>query len=313
MLEEYINKYFVEVSRGLEIENFNLKEVVKSDGIPKPLRRYFQIEISMGIRELIETFKSSPNFNFTDLSIEKDLNQLQNKLKDSVNISYERFLDFLKNAIEIRFNYILRPKVTLCEICFQNSNILDTKVIINNFEYFSEYDYLESGLRNYIEDNSILEFEKDDFSKLLEKIDNEYIYELSANELIDLTKPIFELFNFDGLVEGSPVPIEAIMIFFDEKNIAPINTSLVNLINIEEKEFISKDEFIQFIKTLDSDSLEIVTSSGDGEEEIISEELLDDLETNQINSDEDNNQDLNIESDDNNKLQVDKENLNEDN
>lgn len=306
MFENYIEEYFqTAFAEFEEMEKVELKHVFNSDNLPTPIKYYIENEAKQSLHFTSEYIENSPIFNSKDSEVEKSISILESALKNSMNIDNISFENFLKNSIEIRFNFILRPKFTLTNLIFKDSDEVETDLIKSTFNYFNDYKYLKNGFFNHLESEPSILIEKEEFENIIKKIDDEYIYNLSSSEFVDLLLPCFKLFTYDGLKEQKLVPVEAIMIFLDEKGIYPLLEKMQELINDENKEFLSFEEFSQFVGSLDSNE------EPSADEDIISESAdnFDDLDEELDSFSEDIDKDIDIENDteyeDNEKLKSD--------
>ena len=94
----------------------------------------------------------------------------------------------------------------------------NSKELIEILDYFSDYNYLLDGLKAKINNGDIAEeFTRDELSEVIEDVDNEHVFNISPEELVELTNSLFNCYNFHGL-EGEEinreVPLESIMLFF---------------------------------------------------------------------------------------------------
>src|SRR5690606_14057443 len=172
-----------------------------------------------------DNIRNQTIFDQTNSDLLKLINRLEQELKTSIRLNSFEFIAFIKNIIEIRFNYICRPLTTLSHLIYKNSNEQSIHEIQNIMEYFDEYNYLLEGISDWYENNLDKNFlTKEEFENLIKEIDDDYIYNIDENEFKKLLTPLFKVFNFDDLEDSKleELPIEALIIYFSEKGIAPI-------------------------------------------------------------------------------------------
>lgn len=254
MFEKYINKYFELIAEEFsDKESIDLKDIFTSELIPSPIKAYIENETKLAVNFTRNIIDDSPIFSSKEPEIESSLNKLEGSLKESMYLNKISFDEFLKNVIEIRYNFILRPRFTLEQLNFSDSVQNESISLKRTFSYFLDYRYLKDGFLEQLEKEPVILMEKDEFSAILSKIDNQYIYNLNSEEFIEFLNPIFTLFTFDGLDKAqNKVPIEALMIFFDEKGISPLLNKLSELVNSFDTEFLTLEEFKEIIDELDT-------------------------------------------------------------
>ena len=217
-----------------------------------PINRFINSEISRIVSANIDQIRNQSIFDQSNADLLRLINRLEDELQNSVLLSNYDFKLFLKNIIEIRFNFICRPLTTISHIAYSNKSELTILELQTLFEFFEEYRYLLEGLSEWYENNLDKSFLiKTEFDELIKEIDDDYIYNLEKSEFISLFDVFFQLFSFDGLInaEEIEIPIESLIIYFSEKGILPILDKLEEFYNIN-KRLVSKEDIISLIDNL---------------------------------------------------------------
>jgi hypothetical protein len=261
MFENYINKYLSLLDFESTQDEVNLNDLLNSRKFSKPVKRFISSEINRIVSPNIDDLRNQSLFDQSNGDLLRLFNRLENELKSSVVLLSFEYEKFIKNVIEIRFNFLCRPLTTISKLAFNNSNEVSVVEIQNQLEFFNEYHYLTEGLSEWYENNLEKSFlTKNDFDNIIKEIDDDFIYNLSQEEFVNLLEPIFEVFSFDGLIEevSQEIPIESLIIFFSEKGITPILNELEDLFN-NDKLVISKSDIFDMISRLMSndDSIEL--------------------------------------------------------
>jgi len=261
MFENYINKYLSLLDFESTQDEVNLNDLLNSRKFSKPVKRFISSEINRIVSSNIDNLRNQSLFDQSNGDLLRLFNRLENELKSSVVLLSFEYEKFIKNVIEIRFNFLCRPLTTISKLAFNNSNEVSVVEIQNQLEFFNEYHYLTEGLSEWYENNLEKSFlTKNDFDNIIKEIDDDFIYNLSQEEFVNLLEPIFEVFSFDGLIEevSQEIPIESLIIFFSEKGITPILNELEDLFN-NDKLVISKSDIFDMISRLMSndDSTEL--------------------------------------------------------
>jgi hypothetical protein len=125
--------------------------------------------------------------------------------------------------------------------------------ILLRLQYVSEYQYLTDGFRHWattrsaetsgFEILSVIEFER-----IIEKIDNEAILDLSQTEFVALLDPLFAFFAaYDPDLPPESVPTEAVIIFLDDKGAVPISQALERMLYREELRTLTRSKLLAVI------------------------------------------------------------------
>jgi hypothetical protein len=118
--------------------------------------------------------------------------------------------------------------------------------------YLSDHDYLLSGIRSWAEGRgdvsaneilSVIEFER-----IIEKIDNDAILDLSQEEFVQLLEPMYQFFaDVHPELPPETVPTEAVIIFLDDKGAVPLSQALERMLYREELRALTRKKFVDVI------------------------------------------------------------------
>jgi hypothetical protein len=232
-----------------------LPELISNPDIHKAYKTYFNAEVEWWLYEEQMKRQSNQNFDMMDSEIHTFLIQFDNLLKK--NARFDRLgLESLVNfAVKTRLNMLCRPRTTLKWFVYRGEQIKPFYEIIKRMDYLYDYKYIIDGFMHWAEDNDIWRQSKElissnEFTKIIDKIDNEFIYNLSPDSFVDIIKPMFEFFNDVDSIDVRTIPIEALIIFLDDKGIFPIARSMEKLLREDNIETITKSDFSDYIYTL---------------------------------------------------------------
>lgn len=269
MFEKQIDKVRVNILSSIELNKqyLYLVELISNPDIDKAYTTYFNAEAEWWLYEEQMKRQSNQNFNLMDSEIQTVLIQLDKLLK-----KYARFdrtgLETLVNfAVKTRLNMVCRPRTTLKWFVYRGEQVKPFYEIFKRLDYLFDYKYIIDGFMQWAEDNDIRRQSKElissiEFTNIIEKIDNEYIYNLSPDAFVDIIEPMFEFFNEDkrnlsvsefgdkDSVDNRTIPIEALIIFLDDKGIFPIARSMEKLLREDNIETVSKSDFSDYIHTM---------------------------------------------------------------
>lgn len=288
-LQEFCQNLFLEdnsiqdlteenLSFGIE-KRYNYNEIIKNNELPKFIRKNLKYLFKLKIESDINLLKQKEYYNFEDEDSIELFSSLNTFFLERSFLKSTQLQNIITKIINLHFNFLLRPRFTLLSI-LNNKEDLEIKTINNKLANFFEYDKLIEEIKLELLNIS---FDSDSISKtqfqnLINDIDNKLILEMNAKDFLDLVLPIFEVFNItDENTEESLVPTEALMLFFDDKNLTPIVELLENKYNYDKLIYIDKTTLLSLlIEIVDSisitDDLNIIEMI-DSEDGIINQDI----------------------------------------
>ena len=231
-----------------------LKDILEINDLHWAYKAYFNAEIDWLIYREQLSREEHLNFDFSSLDFVEIFEKFDPLLKQYARYERKDFINAINSAIKTRLNFLIRPRTALKWFIFRGEptrSIFEIKLRLN---YFADYSYLREGFlawleeRNLNDDNdllSILEFEK-----ALEQIDNDSVFDLNPEQFAELLSPLFDLFS-EASEEGElTIPVEALILFFDDKQVLPVVAELEKVLDNNEKFFFDKNDLIEFIYKL---------------------------------------------------------------
>ena len=148
--------------------------------------------------------------------------------------------DLLQNAIDLRFNFTIRPVTTLITYIFSDSVAIPVKEARLKLNYFSG-NRIVLDIAEYILDNpdnysSGLLISKAKFSYELHRILKNYIAKLEIPELFHIADDLFDLLDVN---ESGNLMILSLIIFFDD----------IKMFGVVEKLDSEKDDISNFTRS----------------------------------------------------------------
>ncbi len=188
-------------------------------------RQYFSAEIAKREYELRIEMSENSCFRFANAD-ESLSNQFSEMLHNSAFFSAQEISELAENAVKLRLNYLCRPRITLRHFIFREKITLSIHEIYVRLNYFYDYSYLIENIRQQINSSGRAKSEYiavDEFMKIVEDNDNEYILELTPRQFAEILTPLFEFFSPDTTLDDEKsIPTEALIIFLDDKHVEPI-------------------------------------------------------------------------------------------
>lgn len=256
------------IQRG---EDTTLQRLCAIEGIPMFYKTFFAAHADWWIYELNQERAADRRFDYTDTGIVSLLQETDKVLRETVRFSAEEFLGLLDTAVKARLNFLCRPRTTLRWFVFRGEPTKTIQEVWLRLNYFYDYQYLTNGFREWAEktysDHSSPELlSVVDFENLIMEIDNAMILELTPHQFTDLLEPLYDFFAPPGQAgEDYALPIEALIIFLDDKGVDLIAKELERMYYEDHTDNISRLEFLNVVTT-------ILSSLDDGDIQPIAED-----------------------------------------
>jgi hypothetical protein len=252
MFEDIIQKKVKEVLDIIDTsqEFIYLTEIITNPDIPEPYKIYFTAEVDWWIYEERLRRQSQSHFDFTNYEFGISISKIDDLLKKYARFKKAEFETILNSAVKLRINMLIRPRTTLKWFVYRGELTKPVNEILQRLSYFYDYGYLWEGFLKWGENkkinfNSNELLSLNDFLNTIEKIDNDEILDFTPQNFVDLLDPLFSFFIEDK--NTNEIPVESILIFLDDKGIEPIAAHLLNLITVDNKLTISKQDFLKII------------------------------------------------------------------
>ncbi len=223
MFEQQIEETIASIKRSTIGENSSilLKSILEAD-IPASIKNYFNLDVKQWMKEEQDRLLTSPHFDYNDEQILHLFDEVRHQSKPYIRFSVEELTNTLDQAVKLQFNYLCRPQWTLSKFVFGEKETVTKDSIIEALDYFVDYEYYKLIIKEYLRSKNYDSMHKDRFEELISIIDNEVVKGYDSRKMAQLTQPIFQLFSRGGELETVLIPIEAVSVFYDDKNVSPI-------------------------------------------------------------------------------------------
>lgn len=230
-----------------------LRDVVNNKAIDYAYKQYFDAEFSWWLYEEQMLRHANPHLDLNDPEIRTILGDLDSQYRRTARFDREQVTHIVDAAVKSILNYRVRPRTTLKWFVFRGEPTKPVYEVYLRMRYFADYQYLHEGFNQWLQNRglqydsmdivSVLEFEK-----IIKKIDDDTILELSPSQFAELINPIYVFFN-DSSVESPKqvVPIESIIVFLDDKEIHIIAQKLERMLYQQGIRYINKETFLTVV------------------------------------------------------------------
>jgi hypothetical protein len=234
-----------------------LADIMQNPHLDHSFKTYFNAEVEWWIYEESIRRRIHVNFDFDNESLKNNLSNIDELLFNSARFDRNSLKITIDSSITTLINFFLRPRTALKWFVFRGEPTKPFNEIIKRLNYFNEYQYLILGFLNYVEENHIQRNPDDlfsviEFNRIIEKIDNDYLFTLLPEDFINLLLPVFKIFNpaIPDIDSKTPIPSEALIIFLDDKGIDPLKQSVENHLIQNKLKYITSDQFLKIIYDL---------------------------------------------------------------
>jgi len=238
----------------------SLQEIEESASIPDRFKPYFQTEVQWWIHNERLSRDASRRFNYSHPELASLLTYLEQVQARHAQFEREDFLIVLDSAVKLTYNYICRPQTTLKWYIFRGQPVKPLNEVTLRLHAFTDYDYFRTVFLEWVDrkrtDRSTLDaISSAEFERVVRRTDDQILLNCTIEDLLEIMEP---LFAFLGEGERHVVPVDALVIFFDDKNIKRLVEQL-EAYRDNRNATISKDEFVVLIDE--------ILSSAEGEPE----------------------------------------------
>jgi hypothetical protein len=213
-----------------EAESIRLRDILHADLHPA-LKAYFRARVWQMLHQERQTEVRSKKLPYGLREIMRLEEQIDILLVYNYVFGQHDFALMLDHAVHFQFNFLCRPQWTLLNFIFENQRRRPTSEIRRKLEYCVDYAYYAEIIKRYIDDRGLAELTYEEFSDLLEKLDQEIVARHSSSELALMTRPILRFIDSarehkDQPLADSTIPINAAIVFFEDKKLNAIKERL---------------------------------------------------------------------------------------
>jgi hypothetical protein len=224
MFERVITQTIQRISSEVlrDRQSVPLTEILEDERIPSRFKPFFATEVRWWLYNDALARGANKRFDFAHPELASLLDYLEQVMFRHARFEHDEFVSTLDGAVKLTFNYLCRPQTTLKWYIFRGQPVKPLSEVMLRFESFLDYEYIGNVFAEWV-DQKVREratFEAisaTEFERIIRRIDDQILLSCTVDELLGLLDPIFD---FIGEGEEQNVPLDALIIFFDDKNIA---------------------------------------------------------------------------------------------
>lgn len=221
------------------------QEVMESEFIPDRLKPFFEAEVQWWIHTDREARNASRRFDYSHPELSSLITYLEQVQARHAQFEREEFLQILDSAVKLAYNYVCRPQTTLKWYIFRGQPVRPLSEVTIRFGAFSDYTYFRTVFLEWVdrkraERPTFEAISASEFERVIRRTDDQILLNCNIQELLEIMGPLFE---FLGEGPRGVVPVDSLIIFFDDKNIKRLVDRLEGYRD-NVGETIGRDEFI---------------------------------------------------------------------
>ncbi|MBI2793972.1 MAG: hypothetical protein HYX66_04885 [Ignavibacteria bacterium] len=231
-----------------------IEAITATDSVHPAYRAYFEAEVAWWIHEERAIRTSNPRFDTASSRVRDLAQKLDAEFVKNARFDHEELSATIDAAVRTRLNFLCRPRTTLKWFVYRGEPTKPIQEVLLRLGFFYDYSYLTDGIRSWARSRSpndsgsfeilsIIEFER-----IVEKVDNDGILDLSQDEFVSLLTPLYEFFSSAAPdIPPETVPTEAVIIFLDDKGAIPISQALERMLYREDLKYLTRSKFLDVI------------------------------------------------------------------
>lgn len=142
--------------------------------IPESIKIFFEKEIENEVEQEFREIKKFSKFDYNHHLVKPIADELKVLLKFTRKFDLNEFSLFLKLALDLNLDYLLKPCDTLTNFVFKYNETQNVDFIKERLKLVTEYEYFPILISEYFNRKNISRISKNDFLNLLHKIEAEF-------------------------------------------------------------------------------------------------------------------------------------------
>lgn len=223
MFEQEINDTIQRITRDVLQDRtvIPLTEILEEQRIPERFTAFFETEARWWIYTESVARARDRRFDFSHPELGSLLNYLEQVQVRHARFERDDFTAVLDSAVKLTYNYLCRPQTTLKWYVFRGEPTKSIGETLLRMDAFVDYPYFRTVFGEWVERKkserpTFDSISSKEFERIIRRIDDQILLSCTIDDLLGLMKP---LFDFIGKGDAQSIPIEALIVFFDDKNI----------------------------------------------------------------------------------------------
>lgn len=253
MFERVISQTIQQIAHDVLRERslISLIDILEDERIPARLKPFFATEVQWWLYNESLARAANRRFDYEQPELASLLNYLEQVQFKYARFEREEFLAVLDSAVKLTYNYLCRPQTTLKWYIFRGQPVKPLREVMLRFDAVSDYEYFRTVFIEWVESkqNERATFDAisaTEFERVIRRTDDQILLNCTVEDLLAIMSPLFE---FIGEGEAQRVPVDALVIFFDDKNIKRLVDFLEGYRD-RGHEYTTREEFVLLLDEL---------------------------------------------------------------
>ncbi len=250
MFEQVIDKEKKHLGSLLKKDSKKVKlESVLNSNLSESYKKYFKAEVAWWIYQDRVIRDSGHYFEITD-EITTVFDKLDGLYLKNAAFAKPVLNKVIDSAVKVRLNMLCRPRTAMKWFVFRGEPTRTVKEISCRLEYLHDHLYLVEATKKWLAELGEADtygVSSAEFEQVIADLDSGYFLEMGPGEFYDLLVPLFDFFIIS---EVNKIPIEALIIFSDDKSLGRLTKTLEKILFRDKVTSITKQELIDIITEL---------------------------------------------------------------
>lgn len=223
MFEQEINETIQRITRDVLQDRtvVPLAEILEEPRIPDRFKAFFETEARWWIYTESVARSRDRRFDYSNPELDSLLSYLEQVQVRHARFERDDFIAVLDSAVKLTFNYLCRPQTTLKWYVFRGEPTKPIGETLLRMDAFVDFPYFRSVFGEWVdrkkgERPTFDSISAKEFERIIRRIDDQILLSCTIDDLLEILTP---LFDFIGKGEAQSLPVEALIVFFDDKNI----------------------------------------------------------------------------------------------
>lgn len=198
-----------------------LADILQDPRIPARIKPFFETEVHWWLYNDHLARAANKRFDYDNPELASLITYLEQVQFRHARFEREEFTSVLDSGVKLTYNYLCRPQTTLKWYIFRGQPVKPLNEVMLRFGAFSDYEYFRTVFIDWVdrkrsERPTFDAISAAEFERVIRRTDDQILLNCTVEELLDIMQPLFE---FIGEGDEQRVPVDALVIFFDDKNI----------------------------------------------------------------------------------------------
>jgi hypothetical protein len=228
-----------------------LVEILEDERIPTRLKPFFETEVRWWLYNEMLARQANKRFDYEHPELASLLSYLEQVQFRHARFEREDFTTVLDSAVKLTYNYLCRPQTTLKWYIFRGQPVMPLREVMLRFGAFIDYPYFPTVFAEWVERKqrerpTFDAISATEFERVIRRIDDQILLNCTVEDLLGIIYPIFE---FIGEGAEMIVPVDSLIIYFDDKNIKRL-VEFLEEVRTRGRDMVSREDFVVLLDEL---------------------------------------------------------------